>query len=48
MLITEDGDYEIQRYDRTLQGDEMQVEYTLTKGDDFIKKINALLNKQTD
>lgn len=48
MLITEDGDYEIQRYDRIIQdkGDDMLLEYTLTRGDEVVKKITATLSRK--
>jgi len=48
MLITEDGDYEVQRYDRIIQGDDddMVLEYTLTRGEDVIKTITATLSRQ--
>lgn len=45
MLITEDGNYEIQRYDRTLKGDDMQLVYTLSKEDEIVKNISASLTK---
>ncbi len=46
MVITEDGDYEIQRYDRTLKNDGMQLNYTLTKAGKVIKNVSALLIRQ--
>ena len=46
MLITEDGNYEIQRYDRTLENDDMQLVYTLSKEGETIKNISALLSRQ--
>ena len=46
MLITEDGDYEVQRYDRTLQGDDMLLNYTLTRGNEVTKTITATLSRQ--
>ena len=46
MFITENGDYEVQRYDRTLNGDEMLLEYSLTRGEDVIKTIKATLSRQ--
>ena len=46
MLITENGDYEVQRYDRTVNGDDMLLEYTLTRGEEIIKSINATLTRQ--
>ncbi len=46
MLITEQGDYEIQRYDRTLKGDKMELIYTLSKAGQIVKTVNAQLSKQ--
>ena len=46
MLITEQGDYEVQRYDRTVTGDEMLLEYSLTRGETKLKTISANLTRQ--
>lgn len=48
MLITEDGDYEVQRYDRIIEGedDDMLLEYTLTRGEEVIRTITATLLRQ--
>ncbi len=46
MLITEDGDYEVQRYDRTIVGDDMLLEYTLTRGTEVVRTVQATLSRQ--
>lgn len=43
MLIRPDGGYEIQRYDRHLEGDKLQANYTLFSEGESIKKISATL-----
>lgn len=46
MLINEKGDYEVQRYDRILEGDDMLLEYTLTRDNEVIKNITATLSRE--
>ena len=46
MLISEDGNYEIQRYDRTLTGDDMNLVYTLSKEGEVVKNISTSLSRQ--
>jgi hypothetical protein len=46
MLINEEGNYEVQRYDRTLEGNDMLVKYTLTRSGDVVKTITATLTRQ--
>lgn len=45
MLITEDGSYEIQRYDRTLINNRLHLQYTLFKEGQTQKQINAVLER---
>ncbi len=46
MLITEAGDYEIQRYDRILTQDKMELVYTLSRAGETLKTISAQLERQ--
>ena len=46
MLIAEDGNYEIQRYDRTLEGNQMNLVYSLSNQEKVIKTITGQLTRK--
>ena len=46
MLITADGDYEIQRYERILQGEELVLNYSLIRNEQVLKTVNATLTRK--
>ncbi|MEH6627406.1 MAG: hypothetical protein V7739_13250 [Motiliproteus sp.] len=48
LIISEDGDYEMQTYDRTLNAKGLWVDFTRRGRDDHIRKINTQLVRVAD
>ncbi|MFQ5984730.1 MAG: hypothetical protein ACE5LL_04350 [Alphaproteobacteria bacterium] len=46
LVITDDGSYEVQTYDRTLTGEGMKLEFTRVRDGEPVRSVTGLLTKE--